>query len=217
MLSDGNVIVNGGIGECACQNRGLSGGLVVEFGEGFGGDVVDAVALDQPLFAVGLLAVVEGGEGDVAELSVGGIDDGLDVGLGEVGFDGFDQPVVEFLGGLGGVAAGVLQGLAEGEDGLVEFGFADVDGAAEGWGVGGGDDEFEAIVEDEGIEEGGVEGFEVVLQACEVFEGEALAEDVGFELVEEGGDGGAGGELIELLIEFGLQLEELINSVLFGC
>jgi hypothetical protein len=54
-----------------------------------------------------------------------------------------------------------LQGSAEVKNSLVEFFAGDLDGATQGGRVGGGDDEFEAIVEDEGVEEDGVEVAEV--------------------------------------------------------
>lgn len=71
-------------------------------------DVIDAVALGEPL-----LAIMEGSEGDIAQLAIGGVDDVLDVGLFQVGFQGLDQPAVEFLSGGFGIAFWVLQGSAE--------------------------------------------------------------------------------------------------------
>ena len=63
--------IGGGSGE----DFGWFVGARSEVGEGGGGDVVDAIFFDQPL-----VAVMEGGEGNIAQLSIGGIDNGLDVG-----------------------------------------------------------------------------------------------------------------------------------------
>ena len=57
---------------------------------------------------------MEGAEGDVAELAIGGVDEGGDAGLSEVGFDGADEPVVDQLGGGEGDVTGAVDGLAEG-------------------------------------------------------------------------------------------------------
>ncbi len=145
---DGGGVITDRTGE----DFGCVVGLGGEVGEGLGGDVVDGVALGEPLGAV-----VEGGEGDVAQLGVGGVDEGLGMGLGEVGFEGFDQPVVEFLGDRFGVAGGVLEDGTVVFDGDVEFFAFDWDGAAEGWRVGGGDDQFEAVFGDERGDDDGVE------------------------------------------------------------
>lgn len=76
-------------------------GWGIQFGNGAGGDILHPVLLDQPL-----VAVVEGGEGNVAELAVGGVEDRGDLGLFEVGGNGLNQSGIEFLGqGLGVVLA----------------------------------------------------------------------------------------------------------------
>jgi hypothetical protein len=59
-----------------------------EFLQAGGGDVVDAIAL----FHQPLVAIVEGGEGHVAQAAVGGVDQVGDPGSGQIGLEGFDQP-----------------------------------------------------------------------------------------------------------------------------
>ena len=142
-------------------------GFGVEVGEAGGGDVVDAIALGEPLFAV-----MECGEGDVAQLSVGGVDDGFGVGGVEVFFEGSNEGLIEGLSGFGGIGAGIFEGGAKFGDGLVEFFAGDVDGAADGGGVGGDEDEFEAVVENQWIEKDGIllEVAEVVLEGVEFAE-----------------------------------------------
>lgn len=199
----------GAVADRASEDFGNMGRWGGEIGEGLGGDVVDGVAFDEPLGAI-----VEGGEGDVAQLGVGGVDQGLGVAGFEVGFEGFDQPVVEFLGDRFGVLGGVLEGGAEVFDGGVEIGAFDVDGAAQGWSVGGGDDQFEAIVENEGINQDGVEFFEVIAEGVETAGIDGLAEDFGGEGCEEFLDVGTIEELIKLLIEFFLQFDQAIDFLL---
>ena len=180
-----------------------------EIGEGLGGDVVDGVALGEPLGAV-----VEGGDRDVAQLGVGGVDQGFGITGFEVGFEGFDEPVVEFLGDRFGVLFWVLEDGAEVGDGLVEFIAFDVDGAAQGWGIGCGDDEFKAIVENEGINQDSVEFFQVVAQGIETGGIDGLAEGFGAEGGDEFLNIGAIEECVELLVEFDLQLDEAIDFLL---
>ncbi len=202
-----------GSGEDAGGFRGLGG----ELGEGGGGDVVDAIGLDQPV-----LAVVEGGEGNIAEDAVGGVEDGLGFNGGEVGFKVFEQPGVEFLGDGFGVLAGVLEGGAEGLDRLLEFGSGNVNGVAAGWGlgVGGGEDEFDAIVKNHGIEQDGVGvgGGEDGLDAEEPchFVGEVGVTGFGAELGDQLLNLGAAEKLVEVLGDFLLELEELVEALVVG-
>ena len=66
-----------------------------EIGEGLGGDVVDSVALGEPLGAV-----VEGGDRDVAGDVIEGEEE-MEIGiLGNFGLEGGgNEPVVELLAG----------------------------------------------------------------------------------------------------------------------
>lgn len=153
---------DGAVADRACEDFWGFAGCGGEIGEGLGGDVVNGVALGEPL-----VAVVEGGEGDVAELGIGGVDEGLGLAGFEIGFEGFDEPVVEFLGDRFGVLGGVLEGGAEVLEGGVEFFAFDVDGTAQGWGIGCGDNQFEPIVENEGINQDGVEQFEFTTEGIE--------------------------------------------------
>ena len=74
---------NCGVSEGSGKDFGIIAVGGVEVGKAGGGDVVDAVALGEPVFAI-----VDGGEGDVAQGAVRGIDDGIDVSIFEIGFDG---------------------------------------------------------------------------------------------------------------------------------
>ena len=101
---------------------------------------------------------------------------------------------------------------------MFEFGGVKVgDGAADGWAVGGGEDEFEAVFENEGIEEGGVGFAQVVAQGGEVFEGQGALEGFATELVEKGLDGVAVDEAIELAVDLFFEVEEFLEAlVLLG-
>ncbi|NJK52486.1 MAG: hypothetical protein HC936_06025 [Leptolyngbyaceae cyanobacterium SU_3_3] len=55
--------------------------------------------------------------------------------------------MIEFLGGRFGISGGVLQGKAKVENGLVEFLAGDGDDATQRGGVGQGENQFEAIVQ----------------------------------------------------------------------
>ena len=64
-------------------------------------------------------------------MSIWGVDDRFGVGGVEVFFDGFNQPVIKFLGGFGCVSVRIFEGGTEVNYGLVEFFAGDVDGAAD--------------------------------------------------------------------------------------
>ena len=117
----------------------MGSGVFVRFegGEGEGGEVVDLVLFGEPLFAV-----VEGGEGDVTHDVVGGVDDRIDVGGFEFGFDRLNDFLIELLGdGFDEGIAG-LELLAEGCDFGFELGFGNGDGFMDGGTIVGEDDEF---------------------------------------------------------------------------
>ena len=87
------------IGSCKDTGIGLCFAILLE--EDIGDEVIDAILLDQPLFAI-----IECGEGDIAQLSVRGIEDRIGFGLFEVFFDGFDEYIVEFLTGISSIKIG---------------------------------------------------------------------------------------------------------------
>lgn len=105
----------------ATVQAGLGG--LADLVAGGGGVDAQGVAFHQVV-----VAVVEGGEGDVAQSAVERHHQRFDAGGVQVGGDRSDQVAVERLGSGPGVAARVLQGGAQGLDFAVEFGGCDRDG-----------------------------------------------------------------------------------------
>ena len=124
-----------------CEGGGENAGCGIfvgfEWGEGEGGEVVDLIVFSEPLFAV-----VEGCEGDVTHDVIGGIDDRIDVGGFEFGFDRLNDGLVEFLGdGFDEGIAG-LELFTEGFDFGFELVFGNGDGFMDGGTIAREDDEF---------------------------------------------------------------------------
>lgn len=82
-----------GFGEGGGEDAGCGVFVGFDRGEGEGSEVVDLIFFGEPLFAV-----VECGEGDVTHDVVWGVDDRINIGGFEFGFDRLNDGLVEFLG-----------------------------------------------------------------------------------------------------------------------
>ena len=79
----------------SCEDARLRFWVGGEVGEGIGDEVANTIFLGEPLFAV-----IEGSKGNIAQLSIGCVKDGVGFELEQFGFDGFYQQIVEFGGGF---------------------------------------------------------------------------------------------------------------------
>jgi hypothetical protein len=101
--------------------------LRLDVGEAKGSHVIDLVGFDRPF-----LSIMEGSKGNIAELTIRCIDNGLDIRFLQVGFQGFEEPGMKLLGGREDTRIiGALQSLTKIDDRLAEFFIRDFDGLAE--------------------------------------------------------------------------------------
>ena len=127
------------------------------------------------------------------------------------------QPFIQLLGVGARIAEAIGDVLAEADDGGVEGEAINRDGFVD-QSIGGDEDEFKAIVEDEGIEQGGVSGLlEVILQADELGRVEVLSTGILLQLLDVGNDVGTGNKSVEVELGIDGQLsKEAIEDGLFG-